>query len=246
MSRSADSDVLVDLRAEHEVLDELLASLDADAWNLATPAEGWTIADTVRHLLVAERAALRSARDGIDFVGGSATRGPEEALPTDREVLLHEWRITRDATVDALAARPDGDRVPWGGRAMSVRSLATARLMETWAHGLDCFDAADRPAVDTDRLVHVAWLGRQTLPYAFAVAGEEPPAPPNELFLELRAPSGATWKFGPQDSPHRIHGPASTWCRVATRRLRPPAASDLVATGALATAALRVAKAYLA
>jgi uncharacterized protein (TIGR03084 family) len=117
--------------------------------------------------------------------------------------------------------------------------------METWAHGLDCFAAAGVPAVDTDRLVHVAWLGRQTLPYAFGVAGEQPPAPPAELRVELDAPSGARWAFGPEDSPHRIEGPASTWCRVVTRRLRPPAVNDLRATGPLATASLRVAQAYL-
>jgi uncharacterized protein (TIGR03084 family) len=234
-----------DLLAEQLVLDAQLASLDDGGWARPTPAEGWTVADTVRHLVIAERAATRSVRDAIDFVGDANDRG-DSSLPEQPADLLDAWRRARTATLDALRAKPDSARVPWGGRAMSVRSLATARLMETWAHGLDCLAAGGRPAVDTDRLVHVAWLGRQTLPYAFAFAGEAPPAPPEQLRLDLVAPSGARWTFGPDGSPHVVTGAAGTWCRLATRRLRPPATCDLIAQGPLAEAAVRVAKAFLA
>jgi uncharacterized protein (TIGR03084 family) len=235
--------VIDDLRAEQDALDALLASLDAGAWSRPTPAEGWSVADTVRHLLVAERAATRSARDDTDFVGGVA--GTSDPTPEDPGELLVAWREARRSTTDALAARGLDARVPWGGRRMSVRSLATARLMETWAHGLDCFAAAEATPTDTDRLVHVAWLGRQTLPYAFGVAGVEPPAPPDELRVDLLAPSGARWRFGPDRSDHVVTGSAGAWCRLVTHRLRDPAADDLRATGPLAEAALRVAKAYL-
>jgi uncharacterized protein (TIGR03084 family) len=239
-----------DLLAEQIVLDAYLASLDDRGWARPTPAEGWTVADTVRHLAIAERAATRSVRDGIDFVGddvvGDTGDRGDSSLPEQPADLLDTWRRARTATLDALRAEPDSARVPWGGRAMSVRSLATARLMETWAHGLDCLAAGGRPAVDTDRLVHVAWLGRQTLAYAFAFAGEIPPAPTEQLRLDLVAPSGARWTFGPDGSPHVITGAAGTWCRVATRRLRPPATCDLIAQGPLAEAAVRVAKAFLA
>jgi uncharacterized protein (TIGR03084 family) len=242
--------VLDDLRAELDALDGLLMSLGADQWQLATPAEGWTVADTVRHLLVAERAATRSVRDGVDFVGhgrdvAGAAAAAAASEPDDGAELLDAWRAASTATVDALRSRGEDERVPWGGREMSVRSLATARLMETWAHGLDCFAAAGAEPLDTDRLVHVAWLGHRTLPYAFGVAGEQPPAPPAELRVELVAPSGAPWAFGPEGSPHRVEGPASTWCRVVTRRLRAPSPGDLRATGPLAAASLRVAQAYL-
>jgi uncharacterized protein (TIGR03084 family) len=230
-----------DLLTEQLVLDAHLASLDEAGWARPTPAEGWTVADTVRHLLLADLAAARSADEGVDFTAGGI-----DDLPTAPEALFAAWRDGRAAVHAALAARPDGDRVPWGGRAMSVRSLATARLMETWAHGLDCLAAAGVPAIDTDRLVHIAWLGRQTLPYAFGFAGVEPPAPPLDLRVELVAPSGAHWRFGPDDSPHVVTGPAGTWCRVVTHRLRPPAVNDLVATDGLAAAAVQVAKAYLA
>jgi uncharacterized protein (TIGR03084 family) len=236
--------VLDDLRAEQVVLDDLLAASGAGDWQRPTPADGWTITDTVRHLLVAERAATRSVRDGIDFVG-DATGAEAASPPREHGELLAAWREARTSTLDAMCSRALDERVPWGGRTMSVRSLATARLMETWAHGLDCFAAVDAVAVDTDRLVHVAWLGRQTLPYAFAVAGEDPPAPPELLRVELDAPSGDQWSFGPTDSPHVVRGPAGTWCRVVTHRLRAPAPNDLLATAGLAADSVRVARAYL-
>jgi hypothetical protein len=64
-----------DLLAEQLVLDAQLASLDDRGWARPTPAEGWTVADTVRHLIIAERAATRSVRDGIDFVVGGDVVG---------------------------------------------------------------------------------------------------------------------------------------------------------------------------
>jgi uncharacterized protein (TIGR03084 family) len=249
-----DRSLLDDLRAEEQALDDLLAAADARSWSCPTPAAGWTVADTIRHLLVAELAATRSVRDRTDFVGGSHGTGVEAGTAAaalgasgdvDGSELLAEWRAARGQTLAALAVEPDDARVPWGGRDMGVRSLATARLMETWAHGLDCFAALDAPVHDTDRLRHVAWLGWRTLPYAFAVARREPPAPITELRIELAAPSGASWVYGHENADHVVRGPASAWCRVVTHRWREPAPPPLAAHGALAVAALEVAQAYL-
>src|SRR4029077_19835197 len=115
--------------------------------------------------------------------------------------LLREWRDARTATLAAFADVDDRDRVPWGGRAMAARTLATARLMETWAHGLDCFAAFGMSPVDTARLRHVAWLGWKTLPHAFALAGVAPVAPPEKLRVELLAPDGRSeWTYGPANA----------------------------------------------
>jgi len=128
---------------------------------------------------------------------------------------------------------------------MSVRSLATARLMECWSHGLDCFAALGEQPVDTDRLVHVAWLGWRSLPYAFTVTGEQPPAPPDQLRVELRAPSGVTWTFGPDERGARVRGDAGVWCRVVTHRWREPTPPPLEAEGTLAQRAVAIAQAFL-
>jgi uncharacterized protein (TIGR03084 family) len=237
-----DATLLADLADEHSVLDALLAGMPAADWARQTPAKGWTIADSVRHLAVSEQAAVASVREGRDPFDGlvSVAQGP-----SDGPAVRAWWAEACRRSLDALASCADSVRVPWGGRRMAARSLATARLMECWAHGLDCFAALDRTPVDTDRLRHVSWLGWMSLPYAFDLAGEEPPLPPRLLRLELDSPSGAGWQFGPASSPAVITGPAGDWCRVATHRLRPPAVSALRSEGPLAEATLRVARAYL-
>ncbi len=238
-------DLLADLRAEQAVLQDALQTALQDVgegWDSPTPAAGWTVRDTVAHLLVSERAAVLSVSRGIDPLE-SGLRASFTQLPD--EALLAEWRATAAGAADAFAARQDSDRVPWGGRTMSARSLATARLMECWAHGLDCFAALHRPVTATPRLRHIAWLGYRTLPYAFTVAGVTPPAEPATLRFELAGPDGQRWAFGPPESSERVTGPAIDWCRVATHRLRPGDPMRLSADGALAALALQHARAFL-
>jgi uncharacterized protein (TIGR03084 family) len=125
---------------------------------------------------------------------------------------------------------------------MRPRSFATARLMETWAHGLDVHDALGTEPADTDRLAHVAWIAVNAIPYACSVAGVEPPTAP--IRVELTLPSGATWTSGPEDATDRITGTASEFCRVFVQR-RPASGTSLVAEGDGATLAVRVARSYL-
>jgi len=131
-----------------------------------------------------------------------------------------------------------------GAGPMSARRFAQARLMETWAHGLDCFAAAGAPTVDTSRLWHVADLGYRTLPYACAVAGEPEPADLSGLALDLRAPDGTRWQFGASAPTTHVRGTAHDWCRLVTHRVA-LGATDLRGEGATAQVALRVARAYL-
>ncbi len=248
-----DRTLLSDLAEEQAALDALLAGLSEGDWARPTPAEGWTIADTIRHLAVSEQAALSSVQDDRDpfqtaAAAPEATASrphPERPASPDGPDLRAWWAGGCERVRAAFAHCPDSARVPWGGRRMAARTLATARLMECWAHGLDCFAAIGRTPVDTDRLRHVAWLGWKSLPHAFAIAGIDPPRPPACLRLELEAPSGATWQFGPPSSTEVITGGGGDWCRVVTHRLRPPATSTLQRQGALADAAVGVARAFL-
>ena len=133
------------------------------------------------------------------------------------------------------------ERLPWLGTDMSAKSFGTARLMETWAHGLDIHAAVGSVPEDTTRLRHVAFLGWASLPHAFEAAGEEYPAP---IRVELRAPEYQKWIFGPDNAQQVVSGEAGEWCRVVVRRVD---SSDtaLEASGEIAELALRVAKAYL-
>jgi uncharacterized protein (TIGR03084 family) len=236
-----DPTLLADLRDEHDVLDALVTARDAGEWDTPTPAAGWSVADTVEHLWRSEVAAAASVREGRDPLAG----GHEPYVAPGPPELLDAWRDARAATLAAFAAVDDRDRVPWGGRDMAARSLATARLMETWAHGLDCFAALGVTAVDTARLRHVAWLGWKTLPHAFAVARVAPMASPDSVRVELLAPDGSSeWTYGSVDAHDLVRGPAGDWCRVVTQRFR-QGRPRLVARGPLAEQALGVARAFL-
>jgi uncharacterized protein (TIGR03084 family) len=148
--------------------------------------------------------------------------------------VVQRWRSARRAAWTALR-RPDPRRpVPWVVSSLKPRTLATTRLAEHWAHALDITVPLGLDYPDTTRLRHIAWLGHGTLPYAFALAGDEP----HDVCCELTAPDGTIWRYGPPDADSSITGPAGAFCRVGARRLAPER-SGLVAHGPHGAAALR-------
>jgi uncharacterized protein (TIGR03084 family) len=77
---------------------------------------------------------------------------------------------------------------------MSVRSFATARLMETWAHGQDVWDVVRGKRPATARLKQVAHLGVTTFGWTFVNRGL--PIPSAAPYVELAAPVGGNWSWG--------------------------------------------------
>jgi uncharacterized protein (TIGR03084 family) len=243
--------LLADLAAEGAALEEVVAGLGDAAWREPTPAEGWTVAHQIAHLAWTDDQALRAATDPAGFSAAVAAAGPQlttlvddaaAAGAADRpESLLARWRSGRAELADRLAALPQGTKLPWFGPPMSAASMATARLMETWAHGLDVTDALRRPPSATARLRHIAHLGVRTRDFAFAQHGLPTPAEP--FRVELAAPDGSTWSWGPEDAAQRVTGPALDFClRVTQRRHRADLA--LRATGPDADRWLDLAQAF--
>jgi uncharacterized protein (TIGR03084 family) len=243
--------MVADLRAESDDLDAMVADLPAQRWTEATPAPGWTIAHQIAHLLWTDRVALTAVIDEPGFANvlaeaakdptGFVDAGAEElaALPPDR--LLADWRQTRTRLHDELLGVADGRKLPWFGPPMSAPSMATARLMETWAHGLDVADAlgVKRPA--TQRLRSIAHIGVRTRDFAFSINGLTPPAEP--FRVELRAPEGSVWEWGPEDATQRVTGAAEDFCMLVTQR-RPRADLDVHAVGPDAETWLGIAQAF--
>jgi len=243
--------MVADLRAESDDLDAVVADLPADRWAEATPAPGWTIAHQIAHLLWTDRVALTAVTDEEGFASvladattdptGFVDTGAEELAVLPPERLLADWRQTRARLHDELLAVADGRKLPWFGPPMSAASMATARLMETWAHGLDVADALGvrRPA--TARLRSVAHIGVRTRDFAFTVHGLTPPA---EVFhVELNAPDGELWTWGPQDAAQTVTGSAEDFCMLVTQR-RAPRELDVVAVGPDAQKWLTIAQAF--
>lgn len=248
----ADTDaILADLSAESDELDTLVGPLTDSQWGTLTPAPGWSIAHQIGHLLWTDQLSLLSVTDAegfadalaealanpADFVDDGAAELAELA-PAD---LLGRWRSTRTRLHEALRSVPDGCKLPWFGPPMSAASMATARLMETWAHGLDVADAVGLRRQPTPRLRSIAHLGVRTRDYAFAVNNLTPPAEP--FHVELHAPGGGVWSWGPVNAPQRVTGVAEDFCFLVTQR-RALDDLDLTADGADAQRWLEIAQAF--
>jgi uncharacterized protein (TIGR03084 family) len=243
--------IVADLRRESDELDALVAPLADDRWAAPTPAPGWTIAHQIGHLLWTDRVALTAVTDEAAFAGlleaaaanptGFVDAGADELATTPPAALLADWRLTRVRLHDALLTVPDGRKLPWFGPPMSAASMATARLMETWAHGLDVADTLGIKRPPTARLRSIAHLGVRTRDYAFAVNGLAPPTEP--FLVELRAPDGGTWSWGPPDAAQRVVGGAEDFCFLVTQR-RPLRVLDITAEGDDARRWLQIAQAF--
>ncbi len=231
------SSVLADLSAEGDVLEELVADLDEVAWRTPTPAIGWDVATQISHLAWTDEVAVKAATDKeawdavvlqamaspAGFVDSAALAGAV-AKPAE---LLARWRAGRVALAGALAAY-GGGKMPWFGPPMSPTSMATARLMETWAHSLDVHQALGASPEPTNRLRHIAHLAVRTRDFAFITNSLTPPT--DEFRIDLVAPDGDVWSFGPEDAKQTVTGSALDLCSLATQRAD-RTDTDLVATG---------------
>lgn len=222
------SRVARDLQAEQQALDDVVSALGDDGWTTPTPSPGWTVADQIGHLTYFDRAAATAITDPDAFgslvsdlfAAGNAEAADEMTLGPYRRLspseLASAWRSGRESLAEAAATLSDGDRIAWYGPSMGSKSFLTARLMEVWAHGQDVVDAvgAHRPA--TDRLRHIAQLGYITRGWSYANRGLD--VPDAEVLVNLDAPSGGSWSFGPDDAAESVTGPADDFCLVVTQR----------------------------
>jgi uncharacterized protein (TIGR03084 family) len=219
-------EVLADLSAESAELDLLVGGLQADDWATPTPAEGWTIAHQIAHLAWTDEAARLAAAEPEEFKtalqaavanpNGYVDEGAQETAALPPSELMTYWRETRGELQEALKAVPPGAKVLWFGPPMSPTSMATARLMETWAHAQDVVDALGVRRQPTARLKHVAHLAVRTRNFAYLLNDKTPPAA--EFHVELRAADGQTWTWGPEDAEQRVTGTALDFCLLATQR----------------------------
>ena len=245
------SAVLADLTAECADLDAIVSDLPAADWARLTPSAGWTIAHQIAHLAWTDDAAYLAATDPDGFqtelqkaiatIDTFVDNGAEEGAQQPPAQLLARWRAGRANLADALTAVPDGTKISWFGPPMSAASMATARLMETWAHAQDVADALGVDRAFGNRVRNVAHIGVRTRDFAFMINGKQTPADP--FRVELVAPDGELWTWGPEDAAQRVTGPAVDFAlRVTQRRHRDDLA--LVSTGPDADLWLDIAQAF--
>jgi len=239
-----------DLGAETTVLRALLADLDDAGWDAPTPAAGWAVRDQVSHLAHFDDAAVQSAVDPDAFRTALAAMvetgvDPDAVAAGYRgltpSALLSWFDAARSRLIAVFRDLDPGVRVPWYGPAMSAASSLTARIMETWAHGQDVADTVGVVREPTGRLRHVAHIGVRALPFSYLLRERAVPEVP--VRVELAAPDGATWTWGPDDAADRVTGPALDFCLLVTQRRH---RDDLAlrTTGAVAAEWLAIAQAF--
>ena len=234
-----------DLLEEREELFEVLCSVE-EPWSLATPAPRWTVVDQLSHLAWFDGAATLAIADPDGFVaerhralaaGGDIIESARLGAAERSGEEIAEWlRSAGDALVAAALAADPAVRVPWYGPSMSLASCITARIMETWAHAQDVFDALGVTREPSPRLVHIAFLGWRAIANSFTAHGLDVPSDP--VRVELGDVS-----FGPADAANRVTGSLLDFCLVVTQR-RHVADTNLAASGPVAEAWLPIAQAF--
>lgn len=243
--------VIADLAAEHSGLANLVADIDEAGWRTTTPADGWDVADSVSHLhffdiraALAIRDADGFSRDTKEMMANFATGGDPSVAhgrAVDGARLFADWKMQSAALIDAGRAADRSVRVPWYGPSMSLASFLTARLMETWAHGVDVADALGKPVVTSERLRHVCHIG--LLARANSYRARNLPVPDADIALYLTAPDGSVWSWGNESAPESIRGTALDFALLVTQR-RHVADTELVADGVLAREWTTIAQAF--
>ncbi len=234
--------VRADLLAEQADLDAIVADLTDAQWALPTPSPGWTVADQIGHLMYFDGTAATAITDPEAFsatvvqllegMASAASTGTDPTLDAARAMtppeLLEAWRTNRLRLAEVSSTLADDDRVVWYGPSMGAKSFLTARLMEAWAHGQDIVDTVGASRPPTDRLRHIAQLGYITRGWTYI--NRRLDVPDRAVRVELTAPSGDVWQFGPDDADETVIGPAEDFCLVVTQR-RHVDDTDLDVTG---------------
>jgi uncharacterized protein (TIGR03084 family) len=246
---------IVDLRAEADEFDRLLAGLTDDDWRRATLFKSWTANDIVQHLHMGDLMGLASATDEAAFAALRADIQAKRATGLSRveetrqrlvglagAALCARWRKTLDELCDALAAKPHDARLKWAGPDMGVRMFTTARQMEVWSHSQAIYDVMgrERPAPSA-RLRNIAEIGMRTFGWTYRVRNL--PVPSTVPRVCLKAPNGETWEWNAECVTDSVSGDAVAFCRVVTQT-RNIADTTLVVEGDVAKHWMSIAQCF--
>ena len=233
-----------DFLADVEVLADLLVSLSDSDWQRNTTFKSWTINQVLQHLHGTDHVADLALSDPEAFkaMASSSSESRKALNPTlEGRELLAAWR-EKAASLAAQMGELDGSaRVPWFGPDMGVRMFATARQMETWAHGQAVFDLMGVGRLEADRVKNIAVIGVKTYGWTFANRQMSPPGP--APYVELTAPSGEVWSFNDFSEDDFVEGSAVDFCHVVTQ-VRNIADVDLTVWGEVSEAWMSIAQCF--
>lgn len=238
-------EILSDLVAEEQALDQLLQRINPRDWHKKKIRSGWTVHEVVSYLSEGERYAHTALTNDTEALAEFHEAGWDAFKTASIRVgdgmrsqdIIEVWRGARAKVIEELFRCEPDDRVHYFSGDMSARTFATAKLMEAWAFALELAEAAGEEVEDTLRLRHIAWLAYASLPTSFAKAGREYDG---SVRVEIMGPQYSKWVWGPEDSGQLIKGQAADWCRVAVGFINPEDATTVRTEGDIAATALEL------
>ena len=235
---------VADLRAEGDELFAFLEALPEDQWSRETPFKNRTIDWVVQHLHDADRWAVHSVTDPDGFTKWrDDARRLDLAAPASLhgKALLERWQSYFNNLCDALEAADPALRAPWFGPDMGIAMMATARQMETWAHGQDIYDLLQAEREPTDRIRNICHIGVRTFGWTFV--NRKLPVPEPAPYVRLDAPSGAVWEWNDPSDEERVSGSAVEFAHVVTQG-RNIADCNLSVAGTVANSWMAIAQCF--
>lgn len=245
---------IADFKAEAEALYAFLLTLRAEDWSRPTGFKQWTANDIVMHLhdtdLMAAAslagpehfAAFRADLNAMVASGLTRMEASRRRLGDLTGVVLRErWYDEMIRLCDALAALPPDARLKWAGPDMGVRMFATARQMETWAHGQALYDLLGVIREPVARLRNIAEIGVRTYGWTFANRGRDVPGP--APYVRLTGPAGSVYEWNVPALDNRVEGDLQAFCQVVTQ-VRNIADTALTVVGGPATEWMRLAQCF--
>ena len=215
--------ILSDLVAEQQSLDQYLQKIPVRDWSIPTAVKGWDIRDTVSHLAHFEELAAQTVAgetppipDG-EFINDLYREGVLRGREIRPQDVIEWWRKGRASLIEPLSEMAPSQEIPWIAGPVSAQTVAVYRLTDTWAYGLDIYEAMGDEYEDTTRIRHICWLGWATLAHQFHENGEAY----QPVRVEVIGPQYYKWVYGEEQSPHHIKGSASDWARLVVNRLTP-------------------------
>lgn len=219
------NDVIRDLVAEQMAVEKFVDGLAENLWDRKVQfCSEWSVKDTIMHIAFWDYSANKILNgDASDLLSALQEGELDKYLRVTKyeklsksEVLIW-WRLKRKELIYNLMCLDPKSRIVWiPGESMSVKTLATARLMELWAHSIDIYDMLKIKPFVTDRLKHILMLAYLAGPNSYKINKID--LPKESIYFELTLPSGEIWVKGNIEDYNYIKGSALEWALVSVRR----------------------------
>lgn len=218
-------DFIEDWVEEYQSLRKTVEVLSESELDYPTSSKPWSIRHQIGHLLWTDQMLLAAIEDAGEFgrqrerlAANITVAINESAYAADSYTLaqlLQQWSDCLRQSVSLVGRRDLGEKIPWFGPPMRLRTAVSARIMELFAHGQDIRDALGISPLETDRLWYVGDLAVRTRRFSFHINDVSYLDDDVRVVLEFQ---NGLWTWGPDDAENVVRGPAVDFALLACQR----------------------------